>query len=357
MTPELFWLFGFNILINSLFSFYTTFFLVVVGAFILRIKDPRTQSFVMLIPFIKLVFDFFLYDFSKWSAIHHMNPLEAEAGTRFFSLSLCNLSLSNYFPLSTGIGFTIAQDKTFTLADLLGTCIGLLGVKIATLTALTISLGLLVKCFLHIFNSLRKFYNVISLSTMSDRPIYNHGLNYRLLKTRTRIVVASTLEAPCAFGCVRKTIIFPERLLNLLSQEEYEAIIAHELNHLQWNDSLVRLVVSIITTLFWWIPSSWCKKRLEHLQEVACDKNVARYQISSSDLALALLKTINFCKASIESCEAPITPFALRKTALKRIQLMLQDLNGCCFGRYRWIQLFFLGVFIGTIFLGKLWIF
>src|SRR5689334_5770164 len=69
MSQELCWIFGFNIIVNSLLSFFTAFFLLELFLFIFRVRHPRLRAVCSLLPFVKICLDVFSYHFSHWALL------------------------------------------------------------------------------------------------------------------------------------------------------------------------------------------------------------------------------------------------------------------------------------------------
>ena len=58
----------------------------------------------------------------------------------------------------------------------------------------------------------------------------------------------------------------------MLSQQEFESIIEHELAHIQWGDNMINLLLSLIQGLFWFIPFKQIfLNRAAFYRELACD--------------------------------------------------------------------------------------
>ncbi|MBA3816023.1 MAG: M48 family metalloprotease [Parachlamydiaceae bacterium] len=62
------------------------------------------------------------------------------------------------------------------------------------------------------------------------------------------------------FATFGNRIVFPEALVNALSQQEFEAIITHEWQHLRWKDPHTKIIGSLIAHFFWWLPTLWWMK-------------------------------------------------------------------------------------------------
>lgn len=130
----LYWIYAFNVIVNSALSFFTTVFLVECFVSILRIKHPRIRMLCFFLPFCKICLDLHLYSFSNWSLFHGINPILAETGTRQLSI------LINPF---AGIQFGMLDGTTFSLADVIALSIDPFWIKSIVLFVIPIA----VLCF------------------------------------------------------------------------------------------------------------------------------------------------------------------------------------------------------------------
>lgn len=154
---------------------------------------------------------------------------------------------------------------------------------------------------------------------------------------------------------IHKTILFPQHLLGQLTQEEFEAILAHEAAHLRWYDGLARLYVDAISTLFWWIPAQWLRRRLVLSQEYACDDSSRQLDIPAVDLASAIVKSAR--SASSASTCLPVACFINQSPLSLRLRRLLTDSPALPRTGWRWTTRIALGCLAVTILLGKYWIF
>jgi len=147
------------------------------------------------------------------------------------------------------------------------------------------------------------------------RKVCNLYLISFLKKTPLKIVVSPTLQgSPFVLGLFSYILFIPQSLLKSLSQKEYEAALAHEIEHVRYKDSLVRLILTIITSIFWWVPTGWLINRIEEGQEIGCDIHSAKYGVEPIDLASAI------CKSAKESSFATFPLFVshlLKKSLLR----------------------------------------
>jgi beta-lactamase regulating signal transducer with metallopeptidase domain len=92
-------------------------------------------------------------------------------------------------------------------------------------------------------------------------------------------------------------LVFPQRLLDRLDDEQQTTLILHELAHVLRHDHWVRLLELIVTGLFWWHPVVWWAKREIHEAEEQCCDAWVVWAMSGAgrSYALALVQTVEFC--------------------------------------------------------------
>ena len=84
----------------------------------------------------------------------------------------------------------------------------------------------------------------------------------------------STME-PGLVGILRPVLLLPRELAAHLSDEEIQAIVAHELCHLRRRDNLTYAVHMLCQAVFWFYPLTWwLGRRLLIEREYACDDDV-----------------------------------------------------------------------------------
>jgi beta-lactamase regulating signal transducer with metallopeptidase domain len=92
------------------------------------------------------------------------------------------------------------------------------------------------------------------------------------------------------------TIVLPRGLRNELSQEELEAVLAHEISHLARGDHWVRWIELLATVFYWWCPVLWWARwELRRHEEICCDFHVmVCFPEQSPVYARALVRTVGF---------------------------------------------------------------
>ncbi len=96
------------------------------------------------------------------------------------------------------------------------------------------------------------------------------------LKTRLKVrghlavKVLNTLHVPAVVGILRPTLLLPLALVNEMSPEQVEVVLAHELAHVRRCDMLFTLVQRVIEALLFFNPAVWWISRQVSLEREAC---------------------------------------------------------------------------------------
>lgn len=91
-------------------------------------------------------------------------------------------------------------------------------------------------------------------------------------------------------------IVIPETLLKQFTDESLDAVLRHELIHLQRRDAWRHCVQFVIASVWWWLPTAaLARRRLLRLEELCTDAAVVRANPDSANhYARALLDTEEF---------------------------------------------------------------
>jgi Zn-dependent protease with chaperone function len=346
-----------NIVVNALLAFLTTIFLIELFLKISRFKNPRVTSLIRLIPVLKLPLDIWMADWSRWALLHGISPLECAEGTRMLFIGCSWIdALSNavVMPVALRIGFELAGGYTFSIIDLLSPLINLGVVRAVSCTLIALT-GL--KCILLAIKFRRDLIHkreFLKNCVPCYRPVENLLLNKGLTLAGIRIYSHAVYEgSPLLIGSIKPKIIFPESLLKLLDQKEFEAILAHELQHAINKDIFVRGVLDIIKKLFWWIPTKRLISSIELQQELACDQNCSKYKIDPIELASGIVKVAKY-STSPAFC---MGVHLFRQSLLKdRIHELLDDKGNKAKGFWNCLANFLGILIIAAILFGRFWI-
>lgn len=109
--------------------------------------------------------------------------------------------------------------------------------------------------------------------------------------TRAVTFLTSTrLIGPAQAGFLKPVVLLPVSLLTQLPAAQIEAIIAHELAHIQRHDYLVNLLQTAVETLLFYHPAVWWVSRVIRAErELCCDQLAAEVTGNRHQYAEALL--------------------------------------------------------------------
>jgi beta-lactamase regulating signal transducer with metallopeptidase domain len=89
--------------------------------------------------------------------------------------------------------------------------------------------------------------------------------------------ISTEAPVPCAVGGSRPAILLPERLVAALSEDEIEAVILHEREHLERRDPAMNAFESIVAAFWWFHPIvRLLVARRREFREQRCDDAVSR---------------------------------------------------------------------------------
>lgn len=261
-------------LVNSFLAFFIWALVVEIFMRVFRIRKPRVRSTLRLLPFFSLLFD---VAFREYSITYWLNPLNCSSCVQ-------KSFLETFFP---HLQMYLSQNK-MSLIHYLGADYHHSAVPLLLTFLVLVSIYFIARQIIQSFSLVSAIKKILSRSTLSTRPIYNIQLSRILNQYRVKIFISNEILIPLA--SYTKVIIIPQRSLEILTQQEYEAVIAHELEHIKYSDSFVRLFYHFVATLFWWVPTESWMKKMDHEQEMACDQNVLSYGLHEDSIASALLK-------------------------------------------------------------------
>ncbi len=347
-----------NVFINSFLAFFTAALLIELLLFLCRIRQGRAAALLRMIPLLKLPIDLFFYDFSRWAYAHGINPLTCETGTRTLSIMFHWMSsLADWLvlPSASSIQFTVSENLTFTIADLIGHTVNPFDLNVFIVLFISLSVVFIIQKLFLYHRSILALDSLAKTTSPLNKKIHNDALSSRLKKWELPIHTSQALAgSPFVAGLLSSKIYISTALVQHLSRKEYEAVLAHELEHIRHKDSVVRLTLDLIGTLFWWIPTQWLRRRIEEGQEVGCDLKAQKYGIDPTDLASAL------CKSARYSTQMPPYHFVhhlTKHTTLKRAHILLNPASMRCKKTRFAITSLAIALAFAQIFLGRFWMF
>jgi|GEM_PF-1833751 len=92
------------------------------------------------------------------------------------------------------------------------------------------------------------------------------------VRQRVRLLQSALAQVPTVIGWFRPIILLPATVLTGLTQQQVEALIAHELAHIRRYDYLVNLIQTVTETLLFYHPAVWwVSHRIRVERENCCD--------------------------------------------------------------------------------------
>ncbi|MCB1107051.1 MAG: M48 family metalloprotease [Chlamydiia bacterium] len=287
-----------NIVFASLFTFYGAWgIILIIRPFI---RHFRTLHYLYLLPFIKVLWDVFFMDRSKWIFLKGQSVLDAIPDTRFLTASVW--SKGSFARLK----FHLLDQSTFSLGDLYAE---LFPYPIVLFTTFVIGLGTILSLLfwgIRLFKGL-KWERSLQLIKEGKKGLF---------------ITTDPLSSPIVVGFWKSRIIFPHHLISIMSQEELQAIYLHEKEHSLWKDNLTSLIFEAISALFWFIPyRKTVLKKASFYRELACDAKASPLTVVT---ALQKIATTPFPHLSFSSSDR--AHWILHKPMPRKKRLVLSTL-------------------------------
>ena len=125
---------------------------------------------------------------------------------------------------------------------------------------------------------------------------------------------STTLLEPGVFGFFRPILLLPSGLLDRLTAQQLEAVLAHELCHVRRRDNLTALIQMLVESIFWFHPLVWwVSARLVEERERACDEEVLRLGNEPHVYAEGILTVVKNYQESSLACVSGVTGSNLKK--------------------------------------------
>lgn len=103
-----------------------------------------------------------------------------------------------------------------------------------------------------------------------------HALERRMGLERTiRYVESACMQAPAVIGWFRPIVLLPVTALSGLSEEQLQAIVAHELAHIRRCDAFVNAFQIVVETLLFYHPAVWWLNRSIRMEREHCCDDAA----------------------------------------------------------------------------------
>ena len=123
---------------------------------------------------------------------------------------------------------------------------------------------------------------------------------------------------PGIVGIFSPVLLWPEGISRHLDDTQLEAVLAHEICHVQRHDNMTSSLHLLVEAIFWFYPLVWwLEKPLIAERERACDEEVLRLGRQPQTYAESILKVCEFCVESPLACMSGITGADLKKRIVR----------------------------------------
>ncbi|MBA3817240.1 MAG: M56 family metallopeptidase [Parachlamydiaceae bacterium] len=261
-----------SFIFSTILAFFTTALLVHCFIYFFKIRNYRARYILRILPFATPLLDFLAleYNISNW-----LNPLSCSSCLQKAFLGLFYPELQAYLNLNE-----------ISLIDYFHYDSYIIGLGLTVLIG-SISTYFICQTLIQLIFANRYLTLIIGSSISCIRPIMNTNLKSMIEFKSTRILLSKEIHIPMATPY--NAIVMPFEI-SQFSQEEFEAIIAHECEHVTWRDPQIKIAINAFRSLFWWIPvKNWINK-MEEDQEMASDQGILKHDFSEEFLASALVK-------------------------------------------------------------------
>lgn len=310
----------FNLFVNATFSLLVGLGLVLACTRYMRVGCGPWKLFLLSLPFVKVVYDFLKGVPRSSILLNNIDPYAVPPGVQTFSLGV---GVNNFIPQLKAL---------FTIHDYDGTQYG---VSVGDYVVYWLARHLSPQFPLYIvyvilaigaFLLVRRTYLVMSFEfqRIADRKQSELFETKELLLRDVDIYISKNFSGtPFTGGVVNPYICIPRDAYESLSKEELDAVIAHELGHVQQFDLMITMAICALGDIFWFVPGyRWLCRKLERMREIIADQRAVRAGASPEVLASALIKLKEVALG--ESGLVFYSPFLRERSLLKiRIESLL----------------------------------
>jgi len=142
---------------------------------------------------------------------------------------------------------------------------------------------------------------------------------------RVELRLSTVIASPMLVGQMKPLVLLPIAMVNQLTIQQVEAILAHELAHLQRYDFLLNVLQLLIEAVFYYHPASWwLGAQIRTLREQCCDDLAIRYTGNAVTYARTLLAVAEQRTGNYSQL-APGLLGNSKKQLLNRIQRILNQ--------------------------------
>lgn len=133
---------------------------------------------------------------------------------------------------------------------------------------------------------------------------------------------------PVVWAIGRPCVLIPERLIERLSTQEIDTLLAHEFAHIARRDHWMRWFELIVLTAYWWAfpVVSWIRSQFQEAEELCCDAWVLRRLPDRAQVyAKTLMETVDFLAETPWVSSPAASGFGTFKLLRRRFEMILEN--------------------------------
>lgn len=144
------------------------------------------------------------------------------------------------------------------------------------------------------------------------------------IKRRVKLGGLNGIGVPMVVGLLNPFIIFPQTLVEELTEDEFNLILLHELGHVRRWDDWMNVGQKLVEAVLFFHPAVlWVGKRLNLEREIACDDHVVSVTQESRHYATCLARLAELTLLPRRASLAPGAIFS-KKQIFSRVELLLK---------------------------------
>lgn len=152
------------------------------------------------------------------------------------------------------------------------------------------------------------------------------------LRREVLLVLCDARAEPGVWRTRRPVLLLPSEVASQLDDEELEAVLTHELAHVERRDNLFGNLQTALACVFWFNPAVWLVGgRLFAERESACDERVVEAGGRAGAYAAGILKVVRFCSGWRV---AGVAGVASGSNLRRRIEMIMRGEKGVVFGAW-----------------------
>ncbi len=314
-----------NLIINSILSFWMAALIISISLKIVPLGINRGKLTILLLPLVVLVWDCLQgipsnsilslgYEKAQWIFAHKMDPGINLGG-----------AIATWLGPTFAVNFilyleTPAGNYSMSYVDFI-----LLFMDRREIFILLLVGSLFIICISCVRILRRAFHYYRFSQQTGSLPNPTHVVLTQKIGPPRKIPIFQSNDQsmiPFAGGIIKPFIHIPKWLDSVLTSQEQNAVLQHELAHIKHRDLILFYALQFLTDLFWFIPgiSRWNKKILCFIEQLA-DQTAIRSGVEPTDLASAMIKLKQHHLNSNQVFGMSVSPNTMFQ---QRINLLLQ---------------------------------